>query len=70
LLTTAFERAGARGATSYHLNVQVENTGAIALYRALGFELRDRLANVYGPGLDGLLMVRRAGSTNRSDDAA
>jgi ribosomal protein S18 acetylase RimI-like enzyme len=70
LLTSTFERGGARGARSFHLHVQVENTGAIALYQSLNFEVRQRNANAYGPGLHCLLMVRPARVEDRGTAGA
>jgi ribosomal protein S18 acetylase RimI-like enzyme len=58
LLTGTFAHAVARGARSFHLRVQVENQSAIDLYQSLGFEVRVWLSDAYGPGEDGLLMVR------------
>jgi ribosomal protein S18 acetylase RimI-like enzyme len=65
LLTAAFERAGARGARSFHLSVQVENTGAIALYESLGFEVRERQLGSYGVLRDGFWMIRTSADTDR-----
>jgi ribosomal protein S18 acetylase RimI-like enzyme len=66
LMTTLFERGGARGAESYCLMVQIENGGAIALYESLGFGQRQLARNAYGPGRNGLLMSRPARPEDRS----
>jgi ribosomal protein S18 acetylase RimI-like enzyme len=60
LMGALFERAGARGARNYQLHVEVENRGAIALYESLGFKVLQQFANCYGPGQQGLSMVRSA----------
>jgi [ribosomal protein S18]-alanine N-acetyltransferase len=65
LMTTLFERAGARGADSYCLMVQVENMRAIALYDSLGFGRIELARDAYGPGLNGLVMSRRARPEDR-----
>ena len=65
LLAALFERGCARGAVRYHLLVQVENGGAIALYESLGFERHAQNPNVYGPGRHGLKMIREARPEDR-----
>ncbi len=65
LLTTLFERGCARGALRYYLSVQVENAGAIALYEATGFMRRSHNPDSYGPGRDGITMVREARPEDR-----
>lgn len=40
------------------LDVRADNTGAIALYEGLGFEIVGRRADYYSDGCDALLMTR------------
>lgn len=42
--------------------VRADNPGAIAFYEALGYELRDRVAGYYRPGLDALCLSKRMGA--------
>lgn len=59
LLTTLFERAGARGGRAFHACVDERDQAARELYQALGFEIARRHDGLYASGAAGLAMVRR-----------
>lgn len=65
LLCGMLDRGVARGARSFRLQVQLGNDGATELYRSLGFEPAQRVKDSYGPGRDGVLMVRREAPRER-----
>jgi ribosomal-protein-alanine N-acetyltransferase len=63
LLEDLLAEGAARGATECFLEVRPSNAGAIALYRALGFEHFDVRRKYYGDGEDAWIMVRRVAAT-------
>jgi ribosomal-protein-alanine N-acetyltransferase len=60
LLTRALDYLAGHGISRVELQVSVGNPRARKLYEAFGFAAQRTLANYYGRGEDGLLMVRRA----------
>jgi len=62
LLAAGLDLAAAAGAESAFLEVAADNAGAIALYRAAGFEQAGRRAGYYarqaGPAIDALVLRR------------
>ncbi len=60
LLTRLLAVADAGSCTEVLLEVRADNTAAIALYASSGFEAIASRASYYGPGLDALIMRRRA----------
>ena len=51
----------ARGATEFHLEVRVGNEPAIRLYEKMGYVRAGLLRDYYGPGKDGIFMVKHLG---------
>ena len=60
LLTRLLATADGRRCNEVLLEVSADNAAAIALYASEGFEVIARRASYYGPGLDALIMRRRA----------
>jgi [ribosomal protein S18]-alanine N-acetyltransferase len=58
LLNEGFARLSAAGAVSCHLEVRSANLGALALYRALGFEVCGLRRLYYRDGSDALVLRR------------
>jgi ribosomal-protein-alanine N-acetyltransferase len=58
LIAAGFERLRAVGVASCHLEVRPGNAGALAVYRALGFESSGRRRAYYRDGSDALLLRR------------
>jgi len=58
LLRELVRRLEESGARRVRLEVDLRNDGAIRFYESLGFRESRRLRGYYGPGLDGLEMVR------------
>jgi ribosomal-protein-alanine N-acetyltransferase len=58
LLRRAFEKGVSLGLDQAALEVDVENTDALKVYRALGFTSRATLTHYYHNGHDALLMVK------------
>jgi len=62
LLDLALAHARGRGGESVTLEVRASNTGAIALYAAMGFEIVGSRPRYYGDGEDALVMTRALGA--------
>ena len=60
LLGRMLVTADARECAEVLLEVSADNAAAIALYASEGFEAIARRSSYYGPGLDALIMRRRA----------
>ena len=60
LLTRLLVTADGSRCNEVLLEVSADNAAAIALYASEGFEVIARRASYYGPGLDALIMRRRA----------
>lgn len=60
LLTRLLATADHGRCTEVLLEVSASNIAAIALYESQGFEVIARRTSYYGPGLDALIMRRRA----------
>jgi len=58
LLREGLEHLKALGAETAELEVRADNRAAIKLYEKHGFRVKERLPGYYGPGQDGLLMVK------------
>lgn len=58
LLRELVRRLEASGARRIRLEVDLRNAAAIRFYEGLGFRESRRLRGYYGPGLDGLEMIR------------
>jgi ribosomal-protein-alanine N-acetyltransferase len=58
LLEALLARLARAGAREARLEVSTENAGAIAFYERLGFRVRRRLPDYYGPGHGALEMER------------
>jgi ribosomal-protein-alanine N-acetyltransferase len=67
LLRAGLDLAAAAGAETAFLEVAADNAGALALYRAAGFEQAGRRAGYYaqgsGPAIDALVLRRTLNST-------
>jgi len=61
LLRELEERLRARGAVEFHLEVKVGNEPAIRLYEKMGYIKVGILRDYYGPGQDGIFMVKHLG---------
>jgi ribosomal-protein-alanine N-acetyltransferase len=59
MVNTMIAEAVRRGATRMLLEVRVDNTAAIELYRKLGFDFIAERPNYYGPGLSAYVMERK-----------
>ena len=59
LLSQLEEELRARGAVELHLEVKAGNEPAIRLYEKMGYEKVGTLKDYYGPGQDGIFMVKR-----------
>ena len=53
-----WRRLRAAGAARCHLEVRLDNAGALALYHALGFEICGRRQGYYRDGSDALVLRR------------
>lgn len=62
MLMRALELLRERGATRVYLEVRADNAPAIGLYVTAGFTHHEHLRGYYGPGVDGVRMVLKAGS--------
>jgi len=60
LVRALLDEAGRRGARTVSLEVRAENAGAQRLYERAGFGTVARRKGYYGPGLDAVIMQRRA----------
>ncbi len=58
LLREGLEYLRVLGAETAELEVRADNRAAIKLYEKHGFRVKERLPGYYGPGQDGLLMVK------------
>ena len=58
LLRNAMSQAAKKHLFQSYLQVYVDNLGAIAFYKALGYEVIKMLPSFYGPQKDGLLMYK------------
>ncbi len=58
LLRQALKYLKGLGAYCVELEVRASNQAAIRLYEKHGFRVKERLRSYYGPGEDGLLMVK------------
>jgi [ribosomal protein S18]-alanine N-acetyltransferase len=58
LIAAGFERLRAAGVVTCHLEVRPDNAGALAVYRALGFNLLGRRRAYYRDGSDALVLRR------------
>ena len=56
LLSNCLDALKAEGVSTVHLEVDVDNAPAIALYESFGYTKIRRLAGYYGPGKDGWKM--------------
>ena len=58
LFTELLDRLARAGASEVRLEVDAENTAALAFYKSFGFRHGRRLANYYGPGRTAWEMVK------------
>ncbi len=58
LLAELLRRLATEGSREARLEVDLRNAPAIRFYERMGFREKRRLSDYYGPGLDGLRMVR------------
>ena len=58
LLETAIKMASISGAEQFSLEVEADNTKAIAFYEKHQFNIAGRRTNIYGTGRDAICMIR------------